>query len=90
MSKLQILYVRDLRHRITAAVASVDEDIPRYVCDGMDSRIDTWCVTGGSCVEHLLLNHTNLETFTIPTERPPIVGEVIANFSRIDGAMWSP
>jgi hypothetical protein len=26
---------------------------------------------------------------TIPTERPPIVGEVIANFLRIEGATWS-
>jgi hypothetical protein len=25
---------------------------------------------------------------TIPTERPPLVGEVIANFLRIDGATW--
>jgi hypothetical protein len=26
---------------------------------------------------------------TIPTERPPLVGEVIANFLRIQGATWS-
>jgi hypothetical protein len=26
---------------------------------------------------------------TIPTERPPLVGEVIANFFRIEGATWS-
>jgi hypothetical protein len=26
---------------------------------------------------------------TIPTERPPLVGEVIANFLRIEGATWS-
>jgi hypothetical protein len=26
---------------------------------------------------------------TIPTERPPLVGEVIANFLRIEGTMWS-
>jgi hypothetical protein len=25
----------------------------------------------------------------IPTERPPLVGEVNANFLRIDGATWS-
>jgi hypothetical protein len=27
--------------------------------------------------------------WTIPTERPPVVGEVIANFLRIEGATWS-
>jgi hypothetical protein len=27
---------------------------------------------------------------TIPTERPPIFDEVIANFLRIEGATWSP
>jgi hypothetical protein len=26
---------------------------------------------------------------TIPTERPPLVGEVIANFLRVEGATWS-
>jgi hypothetical protein len=26
---------------------------------------------------------------TIPTERPPFVGEVIDNFLRIEGATWS-
>jgi hypothetical protein len=26
---------------------------------------------------------------TIPTERPPLVGEVIADFLRIKGATWS-
>jgi hypothetical protein len=26
---------------------------------------------------------------TIPTERPPLVGEVIANFLQIEGATWS-
>jgi hypothetical protein len=26
---------------------------------------------------------------TIPTERPPLVGEVIANFLWIEGATWS-
>jgi hypothetical protein len=26
---------------------------------------------------------------TIPTERPPLVGEVIANLLRIEGATWS-
>jgi hypothetical protein len=26
---------------------------------------------------------------TIPTERPPLVGEVSANFLRIEGVMWS-
>jgi hypothetical protein len=26
---------------------------------------------------------------TIPTELPPLVGEVIANFLRIEGATWS-
>jgi hypothetical protein len=26
---------------------------------------------------------------TIPTERPPLVGEVIANFFRIEGTTWS-
>jgi hypothetical protein len=26
---------------------------------------------------------------TIPTERPPLVGEVSANFLRIDGVTWS-
>jgi hypothetical protein len=26
---------------------------------------------------------------TIPTEQPPIVGEVSVNFLRIDGATWS-
>jgi hypothetical protein len=26
---------------------------------------------------------------TIPTERPPLIGEVIANFLRIEGATWS-
>jgi hypothetical protein len=26
---------------------------------------------------------------TIPSERPPLVGEVIANLLRIEGAMWS-
>jgi hypothetical protein len=26
---------------------------------------------------------------TIPTERPPLVGEVIATFLRIEGATWS-
>jgi hypothetical protein len=26
---------------------------------------------------------------TIPTERPPLVGEVIAHFLRIEGATWS-
>jgi predicted membrane-bound dolichyl-phosphate-mannose-protein mannosyltransferase len=26
---------------------------------------------------------------TIQTERPPLVGEVIANFLRIEGAKWS-
>jgi hypothetical protein len=26
---------------------------------------------------------------TIPTKRPPLVGEVIANFLRIEGATWS-
>jgi hypothetical protein len=26
---------------------------------------------------------------TITTERPPLVGEVITNFLRIEGAMWS-
>jgi hypothetical protein len=26
---------------------------------------------------------------TIPTERPPLVGEVSANFLRIDGVPWS-
>jgi hypothetical protein len=26
---------------------------------------------------------------TIPTERPPIVGEVSANFLRIEGVAWS-
>jgi hypothetical protein len=26
---------------------------------------------------------------TIPTEQPPIVGEVIANLLRIEGATWS-
>jgi hypothetical protein len=26
---------------------------------------------------------------TIQTERPPLVGEVIANFLRIEGATWS-
>jgi hypothetical protein len=25
---------------------------------------------------------------TIPTERPPLVGEVIANFSGLEGATW--
>jgi hypothetical protein len=27
---------------------------------------------------------------TVPTERPPLVGEVIANFLRIEGATLSP
>jgi hypothetical protein len=26
---------------------------------------------------------------TIPTERPPLVGEVSSNFLRIEGATWS-
>jgi hypothetical protein len=26
---------------------------------------------------------------TIPTERPPLVGEVIANFCGLEGATWS-
>jgi hypothetical protein len=26
---------------------------------------------------------------TIPTERPPLVGEVINNFLRIEGVTWS-
>jgi hypothetical protein len=26
---------------------------------------------------------------TIPTERPPLVGEVSANFLRIEGVAWS-
>jgi hypothetical protein len=26
---------------------------------------------------------------TVPTERPPLVGEVIANFLRIEGSTWS-
>jgi hypothetical protein len=55
--------------------------------------------TGGSCATHLpLLPMTSLKKLnsmvwvrerTIPTERPPLVGEVGANFLRIEGATWS-
>jgi hypothetical protein len=47
-----------------------------------------------SCVP-VILDCTKLNSMvrvrerTIPTERPPLVGEVIANFLRIDGATWS-
>jgi hypothetical protein len=30
-----------------------------------------------------------VRTRTIPTERPPLVGEVSANFLQIDGVAWS-
>jgi hypothetical protein len=45
--------------------------------------------------DEMKLKHSDKKTMvwvregTIPTERPPLVGEVIANFLRIEGATWS-
>jgi hypothetical protein len=40
--------------------------------------------------EELKLNSmVSVRERTIPTKRPPLVGELIANFLRIDGATWS-
>jgi hypothetical protein len=39
---------------------------------------------------HLLLNSLALvRKRTIPTERPQLVGEVSANFLRVEGIVWS-
>jgi phosphoribosylamine-glycine ligase len=42
-----------LKQRITAAVASVDEDMLRSVWTELHYRIDIGCVTKGSNIEHL-------------------------------------
>jgi len=45
--------LNELKQRITAAVASVDEDMLRSVWTELDYRIDICCVTKGSHTEHL-------------------------------------
>ena len=43
----------ELKQRITTAVASVDEDMLRYVWTELDYRIDICRVTKGSHIEYL-------------------------------------
>ena len=45
--------LNELKQRITAAVANVDEDMLRSVCTELDYRIDICRVTKGSHIEHL-------------------------------------
>jgi hypothetical protein len=41
------------------------------------------------CLTAYTANLTKLRERTIPTERQPLVGEVIADYLRIEGATWS-
>ena len=45
--------LNELKQRLTAAVASVDEDMLRSVRTELDYRIDICRVTKGSHIEHL-------------------------------------
>jgi hypothetical protein len=45
--------LRDLRNRITAAVALVDRDMLTGVWNEMDFRIDVCRITKGGHIEHL-------------------------------------
>ena len=45
--------LKELKQRITTAVASVDEDMLRSVWTELDYRIDICRVTNGSHIEHL-------------------------------------
>jgi hypothetical protein len=44
---------------------------------------------GGPLLETKTNSMTWVREWTIPTERPPLVGEVITNFLRLEGATWS-
>jgi hypothetical protein len=55
-----------------------------------------WMAKSPMCLHQVLHKDRQKKTsmvwvreWTIPTERPPLVGEVIANFLRIEGATWS-
>jgi len=52
----------ELKQRITAAVASVDEDMLRCVWTELDYRIDICRVTKGSHIEHLYLKNMYYKT----------------------------
>ena len=45
--------LKELKQRITAAVASFDEDMLRSVWKELDYHIDNRCVTKGSHIENL-------------------------------------
>jgi hypothetical protein len=45
--------LRDLRNRITAAVALVNRDMLTRMWDEMDYRIDVCCISKGGHIEHL-------------------------------------
>ena len=47
------LSLNELKHRITTAIASVEEDMLRSVWTELDYRIDICRVTKGSHIEHL-------------------------------------
>ena len=53
--------LNEMKHRITTAVARVDEDMLRSVWTELDYRVDICLVTKGSNIEHLLLRHINLK-----------------------------
>jgi hypothetical protein len=56
-------------------------------------RLEYWClwITTGvqSSSKKKKISIVWVRKRIIPTERPPLVGEVIANFLRIEGATWS-
>jgi len=47
--------LKELKQRITTAVASVDEDMFRSVCTELDYCTDICLVTKGSHIEHISL-----------------------------------
>jgi hypothetical protein len=60
------------------------------VCDILQLQSCRDIILSDLCLVHKKKNSMVwVRERTIPTERPPLVGEVIANFLRIEGATWS-
>jgi hypothetical protein len=53
------------------------------------SKVNTYRNTPNTYMDLKVQQTKNSVGLVIPTERPPLVGEVTANFLRIEGVAWS-
>jgi hypothetical protein len=78
--------LRDLRNRITAAVALVNRDMLTRVWDEMDYRIDVFCISKDGYIEHCELckkNLVSLSLFQCKKIWYPLLFLFIVNFQNV-------